>query len=1107
MVSLLPGGQLGRYQIIETIGRGGMATVFEAHDPDLDRTVAIKVLPSFHTEDPAFVERFRREAQAVARLNHPNIIRVHDFGEDKGFSYIVMEHVTGGTLLDRLKGPLPFPEALDLVAPLAGALESAHRQGVVHRDIKPANVLMDEEGAPILSDFGLARMLEGSAGLTKADSLLGTPEYMAPEQALGRPADQRSDLYALGVVIYQMLLGRTPFRGETPTETLMAHIHQPVPNPREVDPNIAPRLELVLLRALAKSPDDRYQSPKQLLEALRLASPEPGAQIDADATVKTPAFAPAGDAPRAKDGKDGPREDTKEAVQPHISRDQSRVLAMRTARETPGAYGRSLGGVPMAFEVTAEEETEDYYVVTLSYRPQGSFTGTPGQEQFFIDKEGTVAHRQVLSLSRAEGGRRIQTVPIILGLAAAVIVVGTVVGVLVMSGGTGQEGGDTAPPAGPVGATTPPSGPEMAALSATLPTPASGSPSAPRAIPSAGLAVRVGAAVQGEGVAVVWDDQALGDAITYTMSGVTPLPEGRVYMGWLVSDDGSLKLGTGAMAGEPDGSIDHNFDHNSRGYTGANLVNTYSKVVITTEETGARFDAPIGPPVFSHEVPLGAMEHIRHLLTNWPEGADKGILTNLREQLQVALFHATLAKGSNTLKETRQHTEHVVNIIEGPRGPNYGDLDGNGVAEDPGDGVGVLTHAVDRKHGTFASAQAEDDPVIIAHAELVVSHGKRAEDLALLARDQALQVLATEDMTAAKNLLGPGDDTVITLLDAALNGTGIEGEGSAVRAYLEAQLMAAYFLTPISGAAVISPPGGHITYGLPSQRVFRIEATEGAVPEDISQVLDALSEPTQDAGLNTSPDGQWLALHTLRFDPDCAGWLCLAILSSDLSTQEVIRTTPPGPGLVHPGQGLSAVASGGNLLVYQQEWTVSSHITDLFAITRADGGWSDPMVFTADSPYIWHENPAISGDGSRVIFQCGNDSREGHAICEVGTDGTGFRVVLTPADSPPGARTTGTLHNPDYAPDGSIVFAADWDGKGVWRLPVGAAEPVLLRSQAWWPCVLPDGRVVTASGMGTLEGPEAQLHIGVMDPDGGGYTVLTTVEQANSLTGGLGCGG
>ncbi len=227
MVSLPPGSRLGRYQILEQIGRGGMATVFRAYDPELDRHVAVKVLPSFQAEDPTFVERFRQEAQSIARLNHPNIIQVYDFGEDKGFTFIVMEYVTGGTLARHVTHALALEEVLEWVSPIAQALEYAHSQSIVHRDIKPANVLVDENGKPKLSDFGLARMLEGGADLTGKGTILGTPAYMAPEQALGRPADQKLDLYSLSVIVYEMLVGQVPFRGDTPSETLMSHIHRP----------------------------------------------------------------------------------------------------------------------------------------------------------------------------------------------------------------------------------------------------------------------------------------------------------------------------------------------------------------------------------------------------------------------------------------------------------------------------------------------------------------------------------------------------------------------------------------------------------------------------------------------------------------------------------------------------------------------------------------------------------------------------------------------------------------------------------------------------------------------------------------------------------------
>ena len=268
MVSLPPGSRIGPYQLVDLIALGGMASVFRARDRQTDSDVAIKVLPSYDAIDPTFAERFSQEAQAVASLNHPNIIRSLDFGEDKGFTYIVMEYVAGGTLQDRLGSQVPLAKALELVAPIADALDYAHTQGIVHRDIKPSNVLLDADGNPTLTDFGLARILEASASLTRSDAVLGTPRYMAPEQALGRPADQRSDLYSLGVIIYQMLLGQTPFNAETPAAIMMAHIHKPVPLPSTLDPEIDRRLEAVLLKVRAKDPDERYQSAEELVEAL-----------------------------------------------------------------------------------------------------------------------------------------------------------------------------------------------------------------------------------------------------------------------------------------------------------------------------------------------------------------------------------------------------------------------------------------------------------------------------------------------------------------------------------------------------------------------------------------------------------------------------------------------------------------------------------------------------------------------------------------------------------------------------------------------------------------------------------------------------------------------
>ncbi|MDA0770588.1 MAG: hypothetical protein BZY79_03495 [SAR202 cluster bacterium Casp-Chloro-G4] len=275
MASILEGGRLGRYYVQEKLGSGGMATVFKARDPSLDRTVAIKVLAFLRADEPAFRERFSREAQAIARLNHPHILQVYDVGEDKGFTYIVTEYVSGGTLLERLGSPHDLGEALRILRPLAEALDFAHSNGIVHRDIKPSNVLMRDEGEPVLADFGLSVVMEQVYHITAPQEAIGTPEYMSPEQAMGRDVDSRSDLYAFGILCYQILVGEVPFHANTAAATMMAHVHQPLPLSESDDVDLLPGVKATLLKAMAKNPDDRYQSAMGLVEALAASLPRP----------------------------------------------------------------------------------------------------------------------------------------------------------------------------------------------------------------------------------------------------------------------------------------------------------------------------------------------------------------------------------------------------------------------------------------------------------------------------------------------------------------------------------------------------------------------------------------------------------------------------------------------------------------------------------------------------------------------------------------------------------------------------------------------------------------------------------------------------------------
>src|SRR3954468_1051109 len=317
----------GRYEIVQHIARGGMAEVFLARDLLLDRPVAIKVLFPEFAADRSFVERFRREARSAANLNHPNIVSIYDWGEEEGTYFIVMEYVEGRPLRQVIRedGPIPPQRAAEIGADIAAALSFAHKNNVIHRDVKPGNVLISPNGQVKVTDFGIARAAgNAQEALTQTGAVMGTATYFSPEQAQGRPIDFRSDVYALGIVLYEMVVGRPPFYNENPVAVAYQHVRErPVP-PRQRNPKIPVAFESVVLKALAKNPGNRYSSAEELradllrFRAGRKVMAQPvavAAAVEASDTTMMTAddatqMVPATTAMTTTNGKEGPQRRT-----------------------------------------------------------------------------------------------------------------------------------------------------------------------------------------------------------------------------------------------------------------------------------------------------------------------------------------------------------------------------------------------------------------------------------------------------------------------------------------------------------------------------------------------------------------------------------------------------------------------------------------------------------------------------------------------------------------------------------------------------------------------------------------------------------------------------
>jgi serine/threonine protein kinase len=289
MADELLGKIIGGYEIQKRIGAGGMAAVYLARQQSMNRQVAIKVLPKQYMNDDTYLQRFEREVDIVSKLEHRNIVPVYDYGESEGQPYIVMRFMPAGSLDDRIqKGLLSLDEIYSVISQIAPALDYAHSKSVLHRDMKPSNVLMDDDGGAFLTDFGIARVVGAPGAKLTTQGVVGTPSYMSPEQAQGKEIDGRSDIYALGVMLFEMATGRRPFESETPYSIAVMQVTTPPPMPRKLNPALSTAMEVVILKALKKDREDRYRTASELMESLKMAIERPSLVHDTEPRLKTP---------------------------------------------------------------------------------------------------------------------------------------------------------------------------------------------------------------------------------------------------------------------------------------------------------------------------------------------------------------------------------------------------------------------------------------------------------------------------------------------------------------------------------------------------------------------------------------------------------------------------------------------------------------------------------------------------------------------------------------------------------------------------------------------------------------------------------------------------
>lgn len=743
----------GRYRIEDLLGQGGMSAVYKATDPNLNRTVAIKLIHPHLADVSEFVDRFREEATAVAQMRHPNIVQVFDFNRDDDEFYMVMEFVAGETLRDRLKRlsengvNMSLVETMKYAINICDAADYAHRHDLVHRDIKPANVMLDLQGQAILMDFGIAKIV-GGPQFTATGATVGTALYMSPEQIRGERVDERSDIYAIGVVLFEMLCGHPPFQAESPTAVLMMHLGDPVPDLQRLRPDCPAGLKSVVEKAMAKDRTERYQHASEMSAALRRALAALQASLQAPTTIGPSAAGAVTMPPRPAQPAAGDV-----TMPPRSSRPVAGDVTV-SPQARPPATGRSAAPPPIAPPPAASQP---------DYTPPEVVTGSRSNKRLLV--AGCL-------------------LPI-----GALVVIGGVILVLLLLTRSGDEDGpggagtavaetaltETAVALLPPEITEMPTDePDVTVTTAPTNTPA---PSATPEPSPTSAPRRLGL------MAFLDNEQARAGSFQLTIAEAGSPADGSHYALWLDDDPAPIFLG----AIEPGSGI--NFD----GDGFENLLALYNRAFITVEPDDHNGEVPSGDPVFVGFVAPASLDHIRRLMAASPDSpGQEGYLVGAEGQALLAIEHGgflseSLAAGN--LANARLHAEHVNNILVGEESDAFGDLDGDGLAQNPGDGFGLITYLENaREHAQLAADADGASEEVKLHAD----HTIIGIDNALAFLDDAIRAAgrviasdsAAEAQTAAEELAD--------LLDASLNGTDANSDGVIAPSPGEGGILIAY---------------------------------------------------------------------------------------------------------------------------------------------------------------------------------------------------------------------------------------------------------------------------------------------------------------------------